>query len=50
MLLWMLPVMVARSKVYDAECTVGIVFGYHAALLELCHYLTKLVGSCRYYL
>lgn len=48
--LWMLTIMVAGSKVYDAEGTVSVMSGHHATLLELCHYLIEVVRSCRYHL
>ena len=43
-------VMVAACQVDDAECTVGIVMGYHASLLESCHRAVEVCRSGRYHL
>lgn len=46
----MLTVMVARSEVYNAECAIGVVSSYKAALLKFFHYLVELFRSGRYHL
>lgn len=48
MSLRVLSVVVAACQMDDTECTVGIVMGYHASLLENCHYAVEVRRSGGY--
>ena len=50
MSLRVLSVMVTACQMDYTECTVGIVMGYHASLLESCHCAVEVCRSGRYYL
>ena len=50
MSLRVLSVMVTACQMDDTECTVGIVMGYHASLLENCHYAVEVRQSGGYHL
>lgn len=50
MSLRVLSVMVTACQMDDTECTVGIVMGYHASLLENCYYAVEVRWSGRYHL
>ena len=45
-----LSVMVAACQMDDAECAVDVVMGYHASLLESCHYAVEVRRSGGYHL
>ena len=50
MSLRVLSVMVAACQMDDTECTIDVVIGYHASLLENCYYAVEVRWSGRYHL